>query len=160
MMGDVEFCSATLYRYAVVNLDQLTRNLQGDRELAVKGATAFVRAFVLSLPAGKQNSFAAHNPPLFVACRCGEGFPRNLVGAFEKPVRRAADKAVSRVSVEALETQWAEFDKAYGVLENEWKAALDLTGAENGCVPRVQTFEELVGGAKGAVERLLAGGSG
>lgn len=38
MMGDVEFYSATLYRYAVVDLDKLVENLQGDKELALKGS--------------------------------------------------------------------------------------------------------------------------
>lgn len=62
MMGDVEFYSATLYRYAVVDLKKLLENLQDDRELALKGALAFFKAFALTLPSGKQNSFAAHNP--------------------------------------------------------------------------------------------------
>ncbi|MDR7587724.1 MAG: type I-E CRISPR-associated protein Cas7/Cse4/CasC [Armatimonadota bacterium] len=129
MMGDVEFYSATLYRYAVVNLDKLVENLQGDKELAVKGALAFLEAFVLTLPSGKQNSFAAHNPPLFVAFQAGVGLPRNLATAFERPIWPQDGKALSEISVEALVEEWARFDRVYGPLQHEAKGAVNLTPA-------------------------------
>lgn len=63
MIGQVEFNSATLYRYAVLDLRKLLDNLQGDVELALSAVEAFTRALALAIPSGKQNSFAAHNPP-------------------------------------------------------------------------------------------------
>ncbi|GGN01948.1 type I-E CRISPR-associated protein Cas7/Cse4/CasC [Thermus composti] len=155
MMGDVEFYSATLYRYAVVNLDQLVANLQGDKDLALKGALAFLEAFALTLPSGKQNSFAAHNPPLFVAFRAGKGMPRNLATAFEKPVRPREDKALSALSVERLVQEWDRFDKVYGPLEPEWKGALDLTEAELGKLGRLESLAALKGEAEKALKALL-----
>ncbi len=131
MMGDVEFYSATLYRYAVVDLGKLLENLQGDKELALRGALAFLEAFALTLPSGKQNSFAAHNPPLFVAFRAGVGLPRNLATAFERPIRPREDRPLSALSAEALAQTWTRFDRAYGPLNPEWKGAVNLTEAKD-----------------------------
>jgi CRISPR system Cascade subunit CasC len=156
MMGDVEFYSATLYRYAVVNLDRLVENLQGDLDLARRAALAFFKSFALTLPSGKQNTFAAHNPPLFIACRAGIGAPRNLATAFEKPLRPKDDKSLSTLSVEALERHWEQFDKAFGKLEQEWSAAVDLTESETRSIPRVGTIEELARGLEQALQSLVA----
>jgi CRISPR system Cascade subunit CasC len=130
MMGDVEFYSATLYRYALLDLQKLVDNLQGDRDLALRGALAFLEAFTRTLPSGKQNAFAAHNPPLFVAFRAGVGLPRNLATAFERPVYPRDGKAISDLSAEALATEWKKFDDAYGKLDRERKAAMNLTKAD------------------------------
>ena len=84
MMGTVEFNSACFYRYAVVDWEQLVKNLQGDQELAAKGLKAFLEGFIVAEPTGKQNTFAAHNPPEFVAISVRHNtFPRNLANAFE-----------------------------------------------------------------------------
>ncbi|WP_234554304.1 type I-E CRISPR-associated protein Cas7/Cse4/CasC [Thermus caliditerrae] len=157
MMGDVEFYSATMYRYAVVNLDKLLENLQGDQELARKGALAFLEAFALTLPSGKQNSFAAHNPPLFLAFRAGVGMPRNLATAFERPIWPKEGKALSDLSVEALAREWAKFDRAYGPLSPEWKGALNLTEGEAEGLPLAQSLPELRGKVEEALRALLEG---
>ncbi|MFN4233051.1 type I-E CRISPR-associated protein Cas7/Cse4/CasC [Thermus sp.] len=157
MMGDVEFYSATLYRYAVVNLDQLLSNLQGDVDLAIKGLLAFLEAFALTLPSGKQNSFAAHNPPLFVAFRAGVGLPRNLATAFESPIRPTDSKPISALSVEALVKEWAKFDKVFGPLNPEWKAALTLVEAKVDHIPVKESLAELRREAEQAARKLLGG---
>lgn len=158
MMGDVEFYSATLYRYAVVNLDQLLENLQGDKELALRGALAFAEAFALTLPSGKQNSFAAHNPPLFLAFRAGDGLPWNLATAFERPLWPREGKALSAISVEALVEEWAKFERAYGSPRLYAKGALNLTDGE------IQEIPVVEGGLDGlraevgkAIQALLEG---
>jgi CRISPR system Cascade subunit CasC len=159
MMGDVEFYSATLYRYALVDLQKLLENLQGDKELALQGALAFLKAFTLTLPSGKQNTFAAHNPPLFVAFRAGAGLPRNLATAFEHPVYPRDGMALSAVSAEALVKEWQKFDRAYGSLDPEWKAALNLTEADgskfSSVCPLVPGLSELEAKAKEALQALL-----
>lgn len=86
MIGTVEFNSGTLYRYAVVGLEQLVDNM-GDREAAIAGVAAFVESFVHSLPSGKQNSFAAHTRPGVVLVEVRGDQPVSLVSAFEAPVR-------------------------------------------------------------------------
>nr|WP_240030535.1 type I-E CRISPR-associated protein Cas7/Cse4/CasC [Thermus scotoductus] len=116
---------------------------------------AFLEAFALTLPSGKQNSFAAHNPPLFVAFRAGEGLPRNLATAFERPIRPREDQSLSCLSVEALLKEWEKFDRVYGPLNPEWKGALDLTEAKGDGLPRLTSLEELKGKVREAVGALL-----
>lgn len=103
MMGTVEFNSACFYRYAVVDWQKLQSNLQGDTELAAKGLRAFLEGFVVSEPTGKQNTFAAHNPPEFVAISVrSKTAPRNLANAFETALRPGRNESLTRKSAEAL----------------------------------------------------------
>jgi len=86
MIGTVEFASATLYRYANVNIDQLTRNLGGDSEVAVSTAHVFLDSFVKSVPGGHQNTFAHGTRPSLATFVVRDNQPINLVSAFEAPV--------------------------------------------------------------------------
>lgn len=114
MMGTVEFNSACYYRYAVVDWEKLLTNLQGDADLATKGLRAFLQGFVLAEPTGKQNSFAAHNPPEFVSVTVGrDAAPRNLANAFETAIRAKPGESLSRKSAEALAAKAITLDKAY-----------------------------------------------
>jgi CRISPR system Cascade subunit CasC len=87
MIGTVEFNSATLYRFATVGLHQLAANVGGDVEAALSALQAFVRAFVMSMPTGHENSFAHRTPPALVTVAVREDQPVNLVSAFEDAVR-------------------------------------------------------------------------
>ncbi|MEN1450714.1 type I-E CRISPR-associated protein Cas7/Cse4/CasC, partial [Pseudomonas aeruginosa] len=78
MIGQVEFNSATLYRYAVVDLRKLLGNLQNDGELVLSALEAFTQAMVRAIPSGKQNTFAAHNLPAFVGVCLRHAGPLNL----------------------------------------------------------------------------------
>lgn len=86
MIGTIEFDSATLYRYATINVDGLLANL-GDMDATAQAVEAFVRSFATSMPTGKQNTFANRTSPDAVVVMAREGRPVNLVGAFEEPVR-------------------------------------------------------------------------
>lgn len=83
-LGTVEFHSATLYRYATVNVRELTQHLRGD---AVPAVQSFIRAFLLSMPTGKQNTFANRTVPDLAYLTVRQDQPVNLAGAFECPVR-------------------------------------------------------------------------
>jgi CRISPR system Cascade subunit CasC len=85
MIGTVEFNSSTLYRYATVDVDRLHDNL-GDREATRRATEAFVRAFVSSMPTGKQNTFANRTLPDAVLVVVRQSQSINLVGAFEDAV--------------------------------------------------------------------------
>lgn len=103
MMGTVEFNSACFYRYAVVDWEKLVNNLQMDKELATKGLRAFLEGFVVAEPTGKQNTFAAHNPPEFVAVSVRRNTaPRNLANAFETAVRVKKDESLTKESAARL----------------------------------------------------------
>ncbi|MER7363480.1 type I-E CRISPR-associated protein Cas7/Cse4/CasC [Nonomuraea wenchangensis] len=105
MIGQIGFNSATLYRYATVNVPKLIENL-GDDEAALTAVNAFVEHFARSIPSGHQNSFAHRTLPSLIAVVVREDQPVNLVSAFEKPLLPeedgeglAADSAV-RLAVE------------------------------------------------------------
>lgn len=83
-LGTIEFNSATLYRYATVNVTELAANLGEDTAKVVRG---FVEAFACAMPTGKQNTFANRTLPdmLYVTVRRDQ--PVNLSGAFETPIK-------------------------------------------------------------------------
>lgn len=129
MMGTAEFNSACYYRYAVVDWAKLADNLQGDTELAAKGLRAFLQGFVVAEPSGKQNTFAAHNPPEFVAVTvCHDGAPRNLANAFETAVRAKTGESLTRKSAEELAKKGNALEKAYPRKAQTF--VLNLAGAE------------------------------
>jgi CRISPR system Cascade subunit CasC len=118
MMGTVEFNSACFYRYAVVDWDKLVGNLQGDRELAGKGLVAFLEGFVAAEPTGKQNTFAAHNPPEFVTVSVRNNTaPRNLSNAFETAIRVKKDESLTRRSAEEMVKKAKTLQAAFGGAE-------------------------------------------
>ncbi len=127
MIGQVEFNSATLYRYAVLDLRKLLANLQGDLELALSAVEAFTRALALAIPSGKQNSFAAHNPPEFAGLCLRHVTPLSLANAFEKPVTPRADQALTEQSVARLAAYEGKLAAVYGAADDQW-LGLDLTG--------------------------------
>lgn len=90
MIGTVEFNSSTLYRYATVDVDRLQDNL-GHANASCRAVEAFVRAFVTSMPTGKQNTFANRTLPDAVLIVVRDTQSINLVGAYEVPVQREAD---------------------------------------------------------------------
>ncbi len=157
MMGDVEFYSATFYRYAQVDLAKLAENLQGDADLAARGVEAFLRAFVSTLPSGKQNSFAAHNPPDLVQISLSEGAPRNLANAFAKPVWPGREMDLIATSVKALDEYAGKLNKAYGDPARV-AVVLNLTDYPTKHLgKRVESFEELLGAIMPGVRSALGG---
>ena len=97
MIGTVEFNSSTLYRYATVDVDLLHHNLGDDDRATTRAVQAFVRAFVESMPTGKQNTFANRTLPDAVVVTVRDTQPVNLVGAFEDAV--VADGGTTRLQL-------------------------------------------------------------
>lgn len=85
MIGTVEFTSETLYRFATVAVSTLEDNL-GDVDLTADAAAAFVRGFVVSMPTGKQNTFANNTLPDAVVVQIRKGRSSSFVGAFEDAI--------------------------------------------------------------------------
>src|SRR3990172_1669891 len=128
MMGTVEFNSACFYRYAVVDWEKLKENLQGDAELAEKGLRAFLEGFVVAEPTGKQNTFAADNPPEFVAVSVRRNAaPRNLANAYETAIRAKKDESLTRRSAEELARKAKTLHAVYGGEEKTF--VINLTEA-------------------------------
>jgi CRISPR-associated protein Cas7/Cse4/CasC subtype I-E len=129
MIGTVDFNSACYYRYASVDVGQLTKNLQDDRDVAKETAKGFLGAFVESIPTGKQNSFAANNKPSLVFAVARDRAPMSLANAFVKPVvPRNGDSLVEK-SIEALDDFYGRLIKMYGDGGLKKSAVCQMEGA-------------------------------
>lgn len=117
-LGTMEFNSSTLYRYATVNVTDLSKLLGSETANAVKG---FAEAFICSMPTGKQNSYANGTLPDAVYVTIRKDMPVNLVGAFEKPIQSNAGYAEK--SIKAL-SDYAQV--MYENYSNEPEAAFAL----------------------------------
>ncbi len=152
MMGTVEFNSACFYRYAAVDWDKLVSNLQNDTELANKGLRAFLEGFVVAEPTGKQNTFAAHNPPEFVAVSVRRNTaPRNFANAFETAIRVKKDESLTRKSAEELAMKAKILQSAFGGEEKTW--VLNLTDAKlDGYGSAAASLQELLDGVLATIQ--------
>lgn len=131
MLGVTGFNAAVFYRYALLDLKELTENLGGDRDSATETARAFLHAFVYALPTGKQNSMAAQNLPSlgFFVVRDG-GAPMNLANAFCTPARPTKEKGLIDASVEKLAGYWQRYTGVYGTDGLASTALFCLDGSE------------------------------
>ncbi|MCI1290147.1 MAG: type I-E CRISPR-associated protein Cas7/Cse4/CasC [Lactobacillus sp.] len=107
MIGTLEYDSATLYRYANINFNELAKNM--GSELAIRGSELFIKDFVLSMPTGKENSFANKTLPQYVMISLRKDTPVNLVSAFENPVTSRIGYVQS--SIDKLEKEFAATKK-------------------------------------------------
>jgi CRISPR system CASCADE complex protein casC len=114
MMGTIEFSSATMYRYATINVDLLRHNL-GDNEATLKALEVFIKGFCLSMPTGKQNTFANRTIPETVVVTVREDQPVSLVGAFEEAVPADASRGYAGRSVDALAHHARTIEDNYGL---------------------------------------------
>ncbi|WP_421311696.1 type I-E CRISPR-associated protein Cas7/Cse4/CasC [Aeromonas veronii] len=126
MIGQVEFNSATFYRYAALDVSKLLQNLQDDKELTASAIESLIQSMVRAIPTGKQNSFAAHNLPEFIGVSLRKS-PLNLANAFERPIQPRHDKSLTEQSVAALGEYESKLAPVYGDATDRW-AHIDLTG--------------------------------
>jgi CRISPR-associated protein Cas7/Cse4/CasC subtype I-E len=148
MIGTVEFNSACYYRYAAIDVGQLVRNLQGEREIAQKAAEGFLAAFIQAIPTGKQNGFAAHNPPSLVFAVVRDGPPISLANAFVKPVNPRGDKSLIEMSIEALDGYYGRLVAMYGDGGRKESAICQMDG-----VP-LANLKEPVGSVEDLIEKV------
>ncbi len=129
MIGTVDFNSATLYRYAAVDIELLEKNLDagltdGERtgEPVRRAVEAFIEGFAMSMPTGKANTFGNHTLPDAVIVKLRSSRPISFVGAFEKPVvqEESGDGHV-RAACKALADHIPAVEKAFGATaEHTW----------------------------------------
>lgn len=146
MIGVIEFNSSTLYRYATINLDQLMKNL-GDAQVAGRAVEAFVNSFAVSMPTGKQNTFANGTLPDAVVVQVRNRRPVNLVGAFEEPVTPKPGASLSVQSAAELAREATDVDAAFGTTPSASyvvAAGSDVAAALDGVGERM-SLDALVG---------------
>ena len=151
MIGTTEFNSACFYRYAAVSVDQLLANLEGNEERCGDVLAGFLQASIAAIPAGRQNSMAASNPPSFVMGVVREGGGGwSLVNAFEHPVTVAAQdrRGLVRRSVSALDDYWGKLADMYtedDILARPacWLDDCDMCSLSDQRVRRVQELVDI-----------------
>jgi len=107
MLDYTSYMTSVLYRYANLNVDDLKHNL-GNDELAEQGIKLFIKDFIMSMPTGKQNSFANVVLPNYIMIQVRDDMPVNLASAFEKSIRSKdgyLDKAIERLQSENEKVQ-------------------------------------------------------
>lgn len=146
MIGDVEFNSATYYKYFSLDWNQLLYNLGGDEEAARKTLAAFLRAAALTTPTGKQNSFAAHNPPDGILVEVKEQrIPVSYANAFVEPARPNGEGDLVAVSLRKLGEYAQQLKGSYGLESRAfWLSTRPLSVEGATPVPTLAALSEAV----------------
>ncbi|MEY8210527.1 type I-E CRISPR-associated protein Cas7/Cse4/CasC [Corynebacterium sp. MNWGS58] len=113
MLGTVQMMSSTLYRYATVNVDSLTENLD-SRENAIQATEQFIDAFIKSMPTGKINTFANQTLPELVYITVRDSRSISLVNAFESPVEATESASRREVGAQKLAEEAHDIETVYG----------------------------------------------
>lgn len=149
MIGTLEFNSSTYYRYATINVPALIANL-GSAEAAAKALAAFTRAFAVSMPTGKQNTFANRTRPEFFAVSIRDDQPVSFVDAFEDAITAQSGRMTEAVT--RLAEYAANADATYGSRPNTrylaTGSAVKATNLDN--FGEKATLDELVAFAEAA----------
>jgi CRISPR system Cascade subunit CasC len=116
-MGTIEFNSATYYRYASLDLGQLTENFKSEN--VANAVAAFVRALFIAVPAARQATMAAACPWDFACIVLRKGqrlqmpFSSAVKTSKEHPDLVSASKAAL---LEQLAAKKKMFGSMYGKL--------------------------------------------
>lgn len=161
MMGTNQFNSSCFYRYAVLDCNALRDNLGGadQKDLVTDTVRAFLKAFIVARPTGKQNSMAAHTLPALVLFTVRDGGePISLANAFVEPVKVSSKTPhLVGASTDKLLTHFRQVSKMYpGGLVATHACWLEENAFE---VPAGFTVHENVDAAVSAVTQLGVGGA-
>ncbi len=136
-VDEAMFASACFYKYFSIHWEQLVSNLRGNKELAAHTVGAFIRGAALVNPTGKQNSFAAHNPPdgILIEVR---NTPISYANAFANPVAQGNRDVISQ-SIAQLGQYAHDLDTGYGKPQHRfwfspnlhYPLAVQITAEEN-----------------------------
>jgi CRISPR system Cascade subunit CasC len=145
-MNTAEYSSGVFYRYATLDLSDLTKNVT-DPGTARELAEAFCTEFIQSLPSAKKNSTAPHSIPdlVHVAVRCDR--PLSLAAAFEEPVkaRSAGWGEPSRTALNAYAAKVHRLLGTSGLVHSAHAGVDDI--AWDGLGIRADSYPALVAGA-------------
>lgn len=152
MVGDIEFNSATFYRYANVDANRLNDTL-ADSKVSARAAAEFVRAFAMSIPTGKIHGFAQRALPNLIIVSLRDTQPVNLAAAFRVPVK----PDYVEHATERLIAQEHAFDKAFDVTPiRTWVIRAEDAAKDADQLGKVVTLKEAVDDIETTVRVRLA----
>ncbi|MGW0822473.1 type I-E CRISPR-associated protein Cas7/Cse4/CasC [Streptomyces sp. NPDC002845] len=144
-MGHAEFSAGTFYRYATLDLRDLTVNIGDDPAAARDLTAAFLVSFITSLPQAKKNSTAPHTIPDLVHISVRTDRPLSYAAAFEKPVQADPQGGFADISRSQLADYAQTANTLLGtraILTSGW-AGLD-TKNPTGLGERRDSFDNLI----------------
>jgi CRISPR system Cascade subunit CasC len=116
-VDEAMFASACFYKYFSIHWDTLVGNLTpygaNHEELAAHTVGAFIRGAALVNPTGKQNSFAAHNPPDGILVEIRNN-PLSYANAFARPAIAQGERDIISQSIAQLGQYVHDIDAGYG----------------------------------------------
>lgn len=148
MLGTIDYNSSTLFRYANVNVEDLVHNL-GSADAAVKGIKLFIEDFMMSMPTGKQNTFANKTVPQYVMVTLRDDTPVNLVSAFEKPV--ISNDGYLQKSIDSLENEYTTTQK----IVDQPLATFVLTTGQSKLDEQVDKKDDLVDNVAAEIQKRV-----
>lgn len=108
MIETNEFNSSTLYRYANVAIHEFMRQMNDDKNTAIKALRLYIEAFVKSMPTGKSNSYANQTYPQALLILIRDDRPISFVGAYENPIKSSkgyVEESIKRLFSEEARAQ-------------------------------------------------------
>ena len=153
----VGFGSGVFYIYVCIDRELLTDNLMDEKyrknddpkvraegkrqfeDLARDAISALTRGLATVSPTGKQASFASRSRAAFILAERGDDQPRQLSGAFLKPVK--GDDLMA-ASIKALIDCRGRMQKAYGDAPDSAAntAIMDMTKSDGGTLADIIAF--------------------
>lgn len=143
-LDEAMYASACFYKYFSINWETLVKNLEGfgenHKKLAAHTVGAFIRGAALVNPTGKQNSFAAHNPPdaMLIELR---NTPLSYANAFAKPVDKDERDLISQ-SIAQLAQYVHDIDIGYGKPDKRFWFSPNLRHSLAACVKERENGKE------------------
>jgi len=115
-LDEAMYAAACFYKYLSIDWDQLCTNLAKTGEkaprLAAHTVGALLNAAALTTPSGKQNSYAAHNPPDGIIIEIRDT-PISYANAFAKPVE-IGPRDITSQSITQLASYAHDLDVGFG----------------------------------------------
>ena len=139
MLGNIEYNSSTLYRYANIALHEFLNQLK-DKGSMINAVKLFAEAFAKSLPTGKINTFANQTLPSILVINLRDDRPVSLVTAFEKPVR--SEEGYIEGSVKKLAEEMTRVEKFVNKPVKTLYIAMDKVDISEG--EELTTLDELL----------------
>lgn len=114
MLGTTLYNSSCYYRYTNLDLNQLTKNLNGDAGHVQMAVRSFIEGTIHAVPTGKQTNSAPQNPPALIMIVVRDKGLWSLANAFTRPIFGGVKGDLVQLSGEQLVGHWNQLAGLYG----------------------------------------------